>query len=215
MKTVKDVEEQVAEKIFTSLKELDLIPDGYQCEVRLHGKERDKRRSASFDKNWSPDTDSIKIRFQRTAETPEPVRQAAMPRTAAPSIDCASEPMPAAEPLSDLIRALQRAESRPGYKFVALKWFRDTALPAEDFAWVSDYSARQMILREAIDKRLILTNQVQNPKNPQFPVTAVRLNRLMPEVKAILGNADTRISDFEPVPIRGQNLSQTVLSDRR
>ncbi|HET9179277.1 MAG TPA: hypothetical protein VFQ24_13045 [Terriglobia bacterium] len=209
MKIVKDIEEQVAEKVSNALAELDLMPDGYHCEVRLHGRKRDKRRSAAFEKNWSPDTDSIQIRFQRTAEH---VKRG----TSAPSIVRAeqSRPFPT-DPLSDLIRTLDHAESRPGYKFVSLKWFRDTALLDEGFAWAGDYSARQMTLREAIDKRLILTNRVENPKSPQFPVTAIRLNRLMPEVKSILGSAESIVSDFQPLPIRGENLSQTVLRDRR
>ena len=92
------------------------------------------------------------------------------------------------DPLSDLIRALDRAESRPGYEFVALKWFRDTVLPAEGFPWASDHSARQTVLRDAIDKRLILTSKMPNPRSLQFPVTAIRLNRLVPEVTGILGS---------------------------
>lgn len=209
MKTVKDIEEQAAEKLFETLTELNLMPEGFHCEVRLHGKARDKRRNASFEKNWSPDTDSIKIRFHRSAELPQAGANV-------PSVDYPSQPSSTeTTPLSDLIRALDRAESRPGYEFVALKWFRDTALPAEGFSWANDYSARQTTLREAIEKRLILTSKVPNPKSPQFPVTAVRLNRLMPEVKTILGETESRIPDFEPVPIRGENLSQTVLSDRR
>ena len=94
------------------------------------------------------------------------------------------------DPLSDLIRALDRAESRPGYEFVALKWFRDTVLPAEGFPWASYHSARQTVLRDAIDKRLILTSKMPNPRSPQFPVTAIRLNRLVPEVMGILGSPE-------------------------
>jgi len=121
----------------------------------------------------------------------------------------------AVDPLSDLIRALDRAESRPGYEFVALKWFRDTVLPAEGFPWASDHSARQTVLRDAIDKRLILTSKMPNPRSPQFPVTAIRLNRLVPEITGILGSPEGAVSDFEPVPIRGESLSATVLRDRR
>jgi hypothetical protein len=215
VKTIKDVELQVEERVRGALEDLHILPAGYRCSVRLHGRERDKKRTASFETSWSPDTDSISIRFARTSEQPQASSQAAQSTaTAVPDHPAKSRPV-AADALSDLIRALDRAESQPGYKFVALKWFRDTALPSEEFAWASDDSKRRSVLRDAIDRRLILTNTVPNPKSPQFPVTAIRLNRLMPEVKAILGTPAERISDFQPAAIRGGNLSATVLGDRR
>ena len=222
MKTIKEVEAQVEEKVGgplplkEGLKELNLLPEGYQCVVRLHGKSRDKRRTASFENNWSPDTDSIQIRFRRISEqaqeSPQPVAQGA----AVPSANDAAQPGPVAtDPLSDLVRELDRVESRPGYAFVALKWFRDKVLQ-ERFLWARDHSARQTVLRDAIDKRLILTSKVPNkPNSPQFPVTAIRLNRLVPEVGRILGSPEGAASDFDPVPIRGETLSATVLRDRR
>jgi hypothetical protein len=117
-------------------------------------------------------------------------------------------------PLSDLIHALDRAESTPGYRFVALKWFRDVRLLDEGFPWAQSEAARRNVLREAIDKRMILTNRVENPKSPQFPVTAIRLNRLFPEVQRILGKAEAAGEDFNPMDIRGEGLSTTVLRDR-
>jgi hypothetical protein len=239
-RTIKDIEGRAekSEKLYEALKELGLLPDGYRPSVRLHGKSRDKRRTASFDKNWSPESDSISIGFRpatgplepdtesagrsreihdsREARTPgaatERVERTPATASAGHATQSGSHPM---SPLSDLIRALHHAESRPGYEFVALKWFRDSALPAEGFPWAIDDSARQIILRDAIDKRLILTSKMPNPRSPQFPVTAIRLNRLMSEVKAILGNPDDNVSDFQPVSIRGESLSQTVLRDRR
>ncbi|HYY72102.1 MAG TPA: hypothetical protein VE778_00775 [Candidatus Bathyarchaeia archaeon] len=216
MKTIKDVEGQVEEKVSEALRELELLPEGYRCSVRLHGKERDKRRTATFETSWSPDTDSIHIRFERSeeklpagAEPVAPNSGVIAPNHAAKSSDSSNNP------LSDLIRALDRVESRPGYEFVALKWFRDTALPSEGFSWANEDFARQNVLREAIDRRLILTSKVPNPRSPQFPVTAIRLNRLMPEVKEVLGTRDESLVDFQPVAIRGENLSATVLRDRR
>jgi hypothetical protein len=216
MRTIKDVEVQVEEKFGEALKELDLLPEGYQCSARLHGKSRDKKRTASFEKSWSPDTDSIHIRFERTPDQASTTSQPGARGTAtAPSNDAAKSGATATDPLSDLIQALDRAESRPGYNFVALKWFRDAALPAEGFSWASVDSVRQNVLREAIDKRLILTSRVPNPRSPQFPVTAIRVNRLMPEVRAILGTRDEGLPEFQPVAIRGENLSVTILRDRR
>ena len=216
MRTIKDVEVQVEEKFGEALKQLDLLPEGYQCSARLHGKSRDKKRTASFEKSWSPDTDSIHIRFERTPEQASTASQPGARGTAtAPPSHAAQSGATITDPLSDLIQALVRAESRPGYNFVALKWFRDAALPAEGFSWASADSVRQNVLREAIDKRLILTSRVPNPRSPQFPVTAIRVNRLMPEVRAILGTRDEGLPDFQPVAIRGENLSVTVLRDRR
>lgn len=216
MRTIRDVELQVQTKITEALKDIGLLPDGYECSVRLHGKERDKRRTASFETNWSAGTDSINIRFEPVEEQPE--GQAGANEQAASAV-ASAEASGAAEvggnPLPDLVRALDRLESRPGYDFVALKWFRDTALPAEGFSWADADSARQNVLREAIEKRMILTSKVPNPRSPQFPVTAIRLNRLLPEVKAVLGNQSGGLPDFQPIAIRGENLSATILRDRR
>jgi hypothetical protein len=216
MKTIKDVEAQVEEKLSGALKDLDLLPEGYRCSVRLRGKSRDKKRTASFEKNWSPDKDSLYIRFEHTSERLQATAQPAAEgkATAIPNYSTRSGPA-VIDPLSDLIRALHRVESRPGFDFVALKWFRDTALPSEGLTWASSESARQAILRDAIDRRLILTSKVPNPKSPEFPVTAIRLNRLMPEVSAILGIRDQGVPEFKPVPIRGESLSGTVMRDRR
>jgi hypothetical protein len=216
MKTVKDVELRVQTKVTEVLKEVGLLPDGYRCRVRLHGKARDKRQTASFATSWSPDTDSINIRFKPIEEQLEENGVANTGATAVlvPGNAIASAASPS-DRLSDLVRALDRLESRPGYEFVALKWFRDTALPGQGFSWANTDSERQDILREAIDKRMILTSKVPNPRSPQFPVTAIRLNRLLPDVKAVLGNQSDGLPDFQPIAIRGENLSATILRDRR
>ena len=117
--------------------------------------------------------------------------------------------------LADLVGALDRAEKRPGYEFVSLKWFRDNALPHEGFSWAADEFARHDALREAIDRRWVLTSKIANPRPPHFPVTAIRLNRQMPEVNSVLGNRTGSLPDFRPVAIRGEPLSVTVLRDRR
>jgi hypothetical protein len=119
------------------------------------------------------------------------------------------------ERLSDLLRALEGAEGRPGYEFVSLKWFRDTALVHGGVSWAADEFARQDVLREAIDRRWVLTSKVANPRPPNFPVTAIRLNRQMPEVAAVIGSRSGSLPEFRPVSIRGEALSETVLRDRR
>lgn len=212
MRTIGQVEAQLKAKVSEILEELGIPTSGLQPEVRIHGESRKKRQNASFETSWSPDRDSIQITFE--------VRSDQSQATSQPTERPGSTPVPkpksgsVSDPVSDLIKALDRTESQPGYKFVALKWFRDTALPAEGFAWANADSIRD-VLRDCIDKRLILTSKVPNPKSPQFPVTAIRLNRLMPEVKAILGTQDEGTPDFQPVPIRGESLSATVLRERR
>jgi hypothetical protein len=153
------------------------------------------RSDASVDR-WSPrDGDEIRIRFTSTTK--------------------ATPPSPTPGRLAELVRALDRAETRPGLQFVALKWFRDIVLPGEGLAWTQSVSDRQQVLKEAIDRRLLLTSKVPNPKAPQFPVTAIRLNRMLPDVQVILAQAQPAADDFDPVAIPGENLSATVLRERR
>jgi hypothetical protein len=209
MKTIKDAEEQVQGKVCEVLKQLDLLPDGYECSVRFYGESRKKKQTALLEKNWHAETDSIKIKFKPRPAAP----QARRPETEQTQ-HTANSIAPVSSPLADLIRALDHAESRPGYKFVALKWFRDTALPFEGFPWASSDSARKSVLGEAIDNKVILTGSVPNPNSP-YPTTAIRLNRLMPQVQTVLGIETRSVPDFAPVPIRGEILSSTVLRDRR
>jgi hypothetical protein len=209
MTTNADVELQLAQGILDFLRKLGILPGGYQCEVHLHHGNKKKRRDAEFEGNWDPDTDSIRIAFSPMEEEIEIATSAAAASLNTP------DPTSVEDRLSDLLRALDRAEGRPGYEFVSLKWFRDTALVHEGFSWVSDEFVRHDVLREAIDRRWILTSKVANPRPPNFPVTAIRLNRQMPEVNAIFGTRTGSLPTFRPVTIRGEALSATVLRDRR
>jgi hypothetical protein len=114
-----------------------------------------------------------------------------------------------------LVRALDHAEAKPGWNFVPLKKFRDEILPSKHVPSMRTDVERQNVLRSAIEKRLVLVGKVPNPKAPEFPVTTIRLNRLLPQVQAILGTLNTPDSDFHPVEIRGEPLSATILRERR
>ncbi|MGP0071292.1 MAG: hypothetical protein ACLPWF_05085 [Bryobacteraceae bacterium] len=189
-----------------------LIPKGYRVRVSLVDKNgRKKRKTASAD-NWSPDLGEVRVNFE--PDTNPDILVAEQESELSAESPARTSDSVASEPISDLVRTLDRVEFRPGYQFVALKWFRDVALPGESFDWALSDSARQNILREAIERRLILISKVPNPKSPQFPVTAIRLNRLLPEIQAILGE-QVADSDFKPVDIRGEKLSATVLRERR
>jgi hypothetical protein len=207
MATNGDVELKLKQSFRELLRELGMLPQGYQPEVHLHRGNRKKRRNDEFEGNWNPDTDSIRVAVS-------PMEEGVGAEKVAASSGGAN-PKPAEDRLVDTLRALERAEGRPGYEFVSLKWFRDTALLYEGFAWAVDNFARDDVLREAIDRRWILTSKVANPRPPNFPVTAIRLNRQMPEVIAALGGRTGNLPGFRPVPIRGESLSATVLRDRR
>jgi hypothetical protein len=208
MTTNADVELELEHEILEFLRKLKILPDGYQCEVHLHRGNRKKRRDAEFATSWEPATDSIRIAFS-------PMEEELEIATAAAAFPEAANPTAAEDRLADLVRALERAEGRPGYEFVSLKWFRDNALVHEGLSWALDESARHDVLREAIDRRWLLTSKIANPRPPHFPVTAIRLNRQMPEVNAALGIRTGSPPAFHPVTIRGPSLSTTVLRDRR
>ncbi|MGH7161344.1 MAG: hypothetical protein ACREFS_14850 [Acetobacteraceae bacterium] len=205
MTTTADIEARIAQTIAGLLRELGVLPDGYVCEVRLQGKVHKKHRDADFERNWDPNSDSIRIGFERRGKGEIAV---AVDEEAAPS-DVADDT------LRDLVRALDRAERRPGYEFVSLKWFRDTALAGEEYSWAADATLCHNALRDAIDRRWILTSKVANPRPPNFPVTGIRLNRQIPDVNAVLGRESGSPPAFRPVAIRGEALSATVLRDRR
>ena len=208
---IDQLESELAQKLVSPLQ--NTIPGQYQLRVSLlDAKGRKKRSDASAD-NWSPASGRIEIRFEpSTAEgqatAPEDLRREASK----------SDPPPAPLELEiRLLKALHRAESTPGWNFVSLKKFRDEVLPHEPFAPGAFQPTEvhwQEAIRRAIEKRWILTGKVQNPKSPQFPVTSIRLNRLMPEVQEVLGHAKQDL-DFHPIHIKGEPLSTTILRERR
>jgi hypothetical protein len=204
-----EVELELSQRLPGLLRKLGMLPQGYHCEVHLHRGNRKKRRDAEFEGNWDPNADSVRISFSPLKEEIE---------TQTGKVAASSKaviPESAEDRLSDLLRALDRAEGRPGYEFISLKWFRDAALVHEGFSWAADEFTRHDVLREAIDRRWILTSKVANPRPPHFPVTAIRVNRQMPEINGILGNRAGRLPAFRPVPMRGESLSATILRDRR
>ena len=111
---------------------------------------------------------------------------------------------------NELVDALGKAErTRP---FVGLKWFRDQFLPECGYAWARDPRASGRLLHLATDRRLVLTNQVPNPNQPDHPVTAIRVNRRHPRFQP---GAPERRPGFKPIRIRGGSISDTVLGERR
>lgn len=119
------------------------------------------------------------------------------------------EPYDTEEALNELLDALQRAERER--RFVGIKWFRDRFLPEQGFSWAQDPRTCGALLRSGTEQELVVTHQVTNPRNPQHPVTALRLNRDHPRFRGESPRGQVR---FKPVRARG-GLAQTVTGGRR
>ncbi len=232
---IEQIEPQFAQKLDNPLKRIlqelqYFVSDNYTPHVSLlklsGSKWRRVRSNASAD-NWSPESGRIEIRFEptppgqkREGGADNGVRIESSPSSNTPESHIESTRPAAAwvhpaeaDLLRALVKALDRAESKPGWKFVPLKKFRDEVLPSEDIPSIRTDVERQNVIRSAIDKRFILVGRVPNPKAPEFPVTTIRVNRLMPQVKAILGGGDADL-DFHPIEIKGEPLSNTIIRER-
>jgi hypothetical protein len=224
---IKEVEPKLAQKLVDPLKDIlnELsysLPEHYQIRISMLDANGRKKRSNAAANNWSPESGRIEIRFepvpqedkQETFKT-SPASETPKPRKFSADVSGASYMHPAE---AELLRALDRAESKPGWSFVPLKKFRDEILPLEPRELCpslrTDVEQRH-ILESAIKKRFVVIGKVPNPKSPQFPVTTIRLNRLMPEVKGALGQEDNSDLDFRPIEICGEPLSTTILRERR
>ena len=183
---------------------------GINIEVEIWQDNRRKRGDAAIE-SWQPGRDGeIRIRFAA------PARSGSWSRDYdAAGAESAEPPLDPEDLRRDLLESLEIAERRPGFDFVALKWFRDLFLPAECPDWGESRALRDRAVRSAIEDGVILTNKVPNPKNPAFPVTAIRVNRAHPEVIGLLGEDDSDGPRFRPVSMRGEPLSKTVLDERR
>jgi hypothetical protein len=170
-------------------------------------------------RSWLPDSGLVAIMYRPS--TPEEDQAAEstvedVQDSLAKPAETATKPAEtASDPVQDIVMALARAEKDPQLGFVSLKWFRDTYLPQQGYPWAAIPDERQRVLVNAIDRNWILTSRVANPKNPQFPVTAIKVNRPLSEVHSILEQEPGPRSGFNPVAMRGEPLSQTVLRERR
>jgi hypothetical protein len=189
-----------------------LAPPGYQAIVELCGENgRSKRRNAMAD-SWSPEEDEVRVYFERIdgTEVPRPLRA---PRaTAEFAYDDDDDGQEAVIPadmdarVKELCAALAEAE-RGGHAFIALKWFRDSFLPRKAFRWNQHPDSRQTVLAEAIQRGVVLTSKIANPKTPAYPTTTIRLNRAeagMPE----------EAQRFHPVAIHGESIEEAIEEER-
>lgn len=131
-----------------------LVPEGYRPVIELCDENgRGKHRNSRVD-TWRPDVDEIRIYF-------EPVGS----KTFDMNNIC--------KYIKDMCEALKEAESGQ-HEFISLTWFRDAYLIRKAYQWVSSPRARQMVLLEAINKNQIVVYKIPNPKNPEYPTTAIR-----------------------------------------
>ncbi|MGA3264579.1 MAG: hypothetical protein ABSC47_11105 [Terracidiphilus sp.] len=190
-----------------------LAPPGYQAIVELCGENgRSKRRNASAE-TWSPEEDEVRIYFERidgAEAAPRPVRA---PRAAAEHAfyddDDGQEAVIPADldaRVKELCAALAEAE-RGGHAFIALKWFRDSFLPRKAFRWNQHPESRQSVLAEAIQRGVVITSKIANPKTPAYPTTTIRLNR----AEAGIPEEAQR---FHPVAVHGDSIAEAIEEER-
>lgn len=193
-----------------------LAPPGYQAIVELCSENgRSKRRNASADA-WSPEEDEVRIYFERIDDAEEPVRATRAQRNgSAHSAHAAELEEDLPEPIlpadmdarvKELCAALAEAE-RGGHAFIALKWFRDSFLPRKTYRWNQQPETRQMVLAEAIQRGVVMTSKIANPKTPAYPTTTIRLNR----AEAGIPEEAQR---FHPVSVQGDSIAETLDDER-
>jgi hypothetical protein len=187
-----------------------LAPAGYQAIVELCSESgRGKRRNAMAE-TWSPEEDEVRIYFERidgAEAVPRSVR-AAVEQAFDEGDDSQEAVIPADldARVKELCAALAEAE-RGGHAFIALKWFRDSFLPRKAFRWNQHPDSRQTVLAEAIQRGVVITSKIANPKTPAYPTTTIRLNR-----------AEAGIPDeaqrFHPVMAHGDSIAEAIEEER-
>jgi len=219
---VKEVEVEFSRKLDNLLSDIlqDLgypLPESHQVKASLLDSHGRKKRSNAAADNWSPMMGRIEIRFEPAVSEEKELNSLVATTVAKqPAANAGKLPKDITDAEADLLRALDRAESRPGWSFVPLKKFRDEILPQEHLPSLANTDVHhRAVLESVINKNFVLVGKVPNPKSPQFPVTTIRLNRLRPEVKAVLGQNGSSDLDFHPVEISGEPLSATILRERR
>jgi hypothetical protein len=189
-----------------------LAPAGYEAIVELCGENgRSKRRNAMAN-TWTPEEDEVRIYFERIdgVDAPRPARASRVP--AEYGLDEDEDGQEAVIPadidarVKELCAALAEAE-RGGHAFIALKWFRDSFLPRKAYRWNQHPESRQAVLAEAIQRGVVVTSKIANPKTPAYPTTTIRLNR------AEAGMPD-EAQRFHPVTAHGDSIAEAIEEER-
>ncbi len=206
-----------------------LAPAGYQVIVELCGENGRSKRRGALASTWNPEEDEIRIYFERIDADDHPEgRTIGSNGNIAPQSRAngrtgqgnaadnsperwmheasASLPTDVDDQIRELCASLAEAE-RGGHAFIALKWFRDSFLPRKTFRWNQNPESRQLILAEAIQRGVVSTSKIPNPKTPAYPTTTIRLNR------AEAGIAEDA-QRFRPVSGQSASLIDMLEEDR-
>lgn len=225
--TIQDIQSEIERALECLPKLLSQLPEELKPLIRLAPQQGihahvslrhpDKKAGRQIKRNapassWRPESDLVVISYNASAPETE-IQAPAEEIKPAEIVRGPEQKQPARDPARELLQALAQAEM--GSQFVSLKWFRDTCLPQKGFRWGTAPEERHRVLADAINRRWILTSRIPNPKNPQFPVTTIRVNRPLDEVRAILEENMKSGSAFAPITIPGELLSETVLRERR
>lgn len=185
-----------------------LAPSGYQVIVELCSENgRSKRRNATASA-WSPEEDEVRIYFERADDGEGPMRTRS-PRLAPEHTDTGDDDSHGSDldtKVKEMCNALAEAE-RGGHAFIALKWFRDSFLPRKSYRWNQNPESRQAVLAEAIQRGVVLTSKIANPKTPAYPTTTIRLNR----AEAGIPEEAQR---YHPVSVQGEMLTAVLEEER-
>ncbi len=189
-----------------------LLPSGMTPKVCLQRKSRRKIRCDADASCWDPVAgDCEVVVYFEPGGIAKPVEKDAAAGTQVDESTTVVE-----QPVRDIVTALDAAQRDARFRdFVGLKPFRDHYLGRLSYPWCQSMTERQKAISKAIESGFIVIRRVANPKSPEFPTTAIELNREHPAVKSVLDSTKVERSVFRPLPIRGELLSSTVIAERR
>jgi hypothetical protein len=198
-----------------------LLPSGMRLRVQLEEDGR-KKRSTAAASNWNPETGEIVLYYER-ADPASTVNPSIAPQSGPTSsgfipfdraqrvsnedLQSLDAPEVTQLQIQQCCEALAEAE-KAGKAFIALKWFRDTALMDRGYPWADSLAYRQTVIAKAIEVGAIITSPIANPRAPQHPTTTVKLNRESEYAKTVTRR-------FQPIrPRGGESASEIILRDR-
>ena len=112
--------------------------------------------------------------------------------------------------MGQLVAELGKAELK--YRHVPLDEFRDRILPKSGLGWANDPARVKVLLKDAIDRDLVLIRRILLTHNIMEPATTVRLNRSGTRRQPTITPSGFRL---KPIEIPGVSLSDYVIQERR
>ena len=117
--------------------------------------------------------------------------------------------------LGMLIRSLERAGNFLGADNIPLQWFSREWCPPGSLYEIAGESNMARLIKHAAGEGVVSVSEAPESVPPHFELELIRLNRGHPWVKSALGEAPPVGWTFQPVKIKGEPLSETILRDRR